>query len=161
MPTLAGFTAFVIAALALTTQYQADPGVQRTISTAFNIAVDIVNQTLMVVPDIYMLAVYALATSNVINYAIDPAGAPLQPPLQNNGQPGLPFFANLRALYGINSFSAGVVQTVSDQGTSTTLLVQEALKNITLSDLALLKDPWGRRYLALAQKYGPTLWGVT
>lgn len=96
---------------------------------------------------IYDLAVYNLAGSNLLNYAQD--------------QPGQNFFEALRAKLNIAGFVSGVVQGSGDEGTSVSLVVQEAAKAFTLSDLQNLKDPWGRRYLELAQSYGPATWGLT
>lgn len=76
------------------------------------------------------------------------------------GHTGLTFFADLRRAWNITGFAAGVVQASSDVSTSQTLLVQDAAAGFTLGDLQNLKTPYGRAYLALAQKYG-TLWGVT
>lgn len=144
-PTLAGFLAFLAAALAPTPAQL--PANSTWPATAFNVAMDIVNQALQQAsPDIYTLAVYNLATSNMINFTPDQAGQS--------------FWANLRTTFGTDSFSAGVVQSTGDQGTNTSLVVQKALENITLADLQLLKDPYGRRYLGFAQKYG-SLWGIT
>lgn len=154
-PTPAGFLAWVRAAMQITPAQLPDSSIFLTY--AFNVAVDIVNLALaQASPDIYTLAVYNLGGSNLVNYAPDPPGAPPVP----GSNPPLPFFAKLRATYGTADFVAGVVQASGDQGTNNSLLVQDALKTITLADLQLLKDPWGRTYLQFAQKFG-TLWGLT
>lgn len=98
------------------------------------------------VPSIYALAVYNLAGDNLINYAMD--------------VPPSTYFADLRTLWNINAFVPGVVQSAADVSTSTTLVVQKAAENFTLSDLQNLKTPYGRRYLSIAQKVG-TNWGLT
>lgn len=145
-PTLAGFLLYLQTALNPSAAQL--PANSTWPATAFNVAMDIVNQALnAAVPDIYTLAVYNLATSNMINFAQDP--------------PGQTFWAGLRTTYKIDAFAAGVVQSTGDQGTNTTLLVQKALENITLADLQYLKDPWGRRYLGFAQKYGSSIWGIS
>ena len=97
-------------------------------------------------PFMYMLAVYNLAASNLINYTPDQAGQT--------------FFENQRTLWNINSFSAGVVQSAADVSTSASLLTPDFMSGLTLANLQQLKDPWGRRYLQIAQDYG-TLWGIT
>jgi hypothetical protein len=76
-------------------------------------------------------------------------------------QPWNHYWSDLRAKYGLDSFVLGVIQSSADQGTSQSLLVPDWVKNLTMFDLALLKTPWGRRYLGLAQAYGPTIWGLT
>jgi len=97
-------------------------------------------------PFMYMLAVYNLAASNLLNYAPD--------------TPPSTYFETQRTLWNTNSFAPGVVQNVSDVSTSVGLLTPDFMKDLTLANLQQLKDPWGRRYLAIAQDYG-TLWGIT
>lgn len=79
----------------------------------------------------------------------------------NEGVFGFTFFASLRKQYQILSLVAGPVQTATDQGTSTTLAVADLFKTLTIGDLDLMKTPWGQRYLAYAQKAGPTVVGVS
>lgn len=155
-PTQAGFVAFATAALSIPAASL--PPTAPWPTYAYSAAIDIVdNVTLSVAsPDLYTLAVYNLATSNLINFAQDPPGTPNIA----GTNPAVPFWQALRQLYKIDSFASGVVQATSDQGTSTTLLTPDFLRLLTLSDLQLLKDPFGRRYLGIAQKTG-TLWGVT
>lgn len=97
-------------------------------------------------PSIYELAVYNLGGDMLINFAAD--------------QPGQTFFAAARASYGINSFVAGVVGASADESTSESLVVPEAMKNLTLQNLQNLKTPYGRQYLYYAQAFG-TMWGLT
>ena len=144
-PTLAGFQNFVsnymnIPASAL-------PVGAPAVSFAFQIAADLVNPVLNCVsPDLFTLATYNLAGSNLIEYAPD--------------QTGQTYFADLRAAFKINSFAPGLVNSTSDNGTSTAMALPKFTENLSLSDLQLLKNPWGRRYLEIASKFGP-LWGVS
>ena len=144
-PTLAGFQDFVsnymnIPASAL-------PVGAPAVAFAFQIATDIVNPVLNCAsPDLFTLATYNLAGSNLIEYAPD--------------QTGQTYFADLRAAFKINSFAPGLVQSTSDDGTSTTMALPKFTENLSLSDLQLLKNPWGRRYLEIAAKAGP-LWGMS
>ena len=121
------------------------------------IAVDIVNPALMEIPNaglilgytgptIYELAVYNLAADNLINFAQD--------------QPGQTYFSDLRSAWKINNFVPGVIQSSGDETSSEALLVPEFMKNFTMSDLQNLKTPYGRQYLAFAQRYG-SLWGIS
>lgn len=71
------------------------------------------------------------------------------------------FFANVRQKLKLNSFVPGVVGSTSDLSTSVGLDNPDFFKHLTLADLQLLKTPYGRQYLSLAQKYGPTIWGLT
>ena len=150
MPTLAGFIQFVrninITAVNL-------PDNSVWLVYAFNVAMAIVNTALCGVPvgppenrvSIYTLAVYNLAASNLIEFAHDPQG--------------LCFFEDLRKKWNMNSFVAGVISSSSDEGTSQSLTVPEAFETLTIADLQCLKNPYGRQYLALAQRFG-TLWNL-
>jgi hypothetical protein len=144
-PTLTGFIAWVRTAMGITTAQLPDNSIWFTY--AFNVAESIVSDTIQQVdPLIYMLAVYNLGGDNLINYAQD--------------IPPSTFFSDLRAKYLSYSFVAGVIQASADQSTSQSLLVPDAFKNLTLSNLQNLKTPWGRQYMAWAQDMG-TLWGLT
>jgi hypothetical protein len=134
------------------------PPTSPVIPISYQIALSIVNRALAVVPNvtqgitpaapsIYALAVYNLAGSNLINFAQD--------------QNGKCFFTDMRKELNINGFASGVVSAASDEATSVSLVVQEAAKNFTLANLQQLKTPYGRQYLAYAQSYGPTTWGLT
>ncbi len=151
-PTLAGFQTFIVNTMGINNTIL--PPDSPVVSMAYNVAIDIVNLQLNCAsPDIYTLAVYNLAGSNVINYAQDQPGAPIY-------QDGLTFFNYLRKIWNIYGFVSGVVQSASDQGTGDSLVVQDAAKDFTLADLQYLKDPYGRQYLAFAQRYG-ALWGIS
>ena len=90
------------------------------------------------------------------NYAQDlPGAATVQ-----GSDPPLPFFAYARKTWNIFGFVSGVVQSTGDESTNVSLVVQEAAKDFTLSDLQNLKTPYGRRYLSMAQQYG-TIWGIS
>lgn len=102
-------------------------------------------------PFLYSSAIYNLATSILIYTAEDnPA---LTPPKNT-------FFADLRKKYSVDSFVAGVIQSSYDDTTGQTLTVPDFFKSLTLLDLQLLKDPWGRQYLLIAQQWG-TIWGLS
>lgn len=96
---------------------------------------------------IYSLACYYLSTDILINIAPD--------------QPGFTFFADLRKSFNIGGYISGVVQASSDEGTSVSLVVQEAAQHFTLSDIQRLKTPYGAQYLMLAQSWGPTTFGMS
>lgn len=78
-----------------------------------------------------------------------------------SGMFNLSFFCNIRKDLKLNQLVAGPVESTGDQGTDTKLLVPDFFKDLTLSDLDLIKTPWGRRYLAYAQKAGPTVVGIS
>jgi hypothetical protein len=149
-PTLAGFITFIRGVMGIDPLLLPDNS--PAIEWAYANSLMIVNRDLSLVginspiqTTLYIEAVYNLGGDNVINYAPD--------------QPGRTYFAELRRSMNITSFAAGVVQSASDNGTSDTLAVPDALKNLTISQLQNMKTPWGRRYLAIAQTYG-TMWGV-
>ena len=53
-----------------------------------------------------------------------------------------------------------MITASNDETTGETLVVMDAAKGFTLSNLQNLKTPWGRTYLGFAQQFG-TLWGLT
>lgn len=71
------------------------------------------------------------------------------------------YFANARKQLKLNSFFPGVVASANDVSTGVGLQLPGFMQNLTLEDLQLLKTPYGRAYLAIAQKYGPNAWGLT
>jgi hypothetical protein len=118
------------------------------IQLSYALAIDTVNIFLdMASPQWYVLAVYNFAADRLVNYA--------------NDLTGQTYFTTLRNTLNLNTLSAGVVQSTSDNGTSVSFLNPDQLKNLMLSDLQQLKTPWGRQYLQIAQKWGTTLWGLT
>ena len=169
-PTLAGFVQFVQITMGITPQQLAPTS--PVIAMALAVALAVVNPALKAVPvpqtdgagvdlnagglTIYVLAVYNLAGSNLLAFAQDPNGAP---PVEGS-KPPTPFFAWTRKQFNINGFVSGVISGSADETTSQTLVVQEAAKNFTLANLQQLKDPYGRQYLAFAQSYGPSTWGM-
>lgn len=171
-PTLAGFVIFVQTVMGISTAIL--PADSAVIAMAFAVALSVVNPALrkVAIPatdstgailnsgglTIFALAVYNLAGSNLLAYAQDQEDAPIVP---GSGEPGLPFFAYTRKRWNIDGFVSGVVQSTGDEGTSTAMVVQEAAKAFTLANLQQLKDPYGRQYLALAQSYGPSTWGIS
>ena len=92
----------------------------------------------------YSFAVYNFGADRLVNYASDVDGQT--------------FFRDLRREFGIYKFSPGIVQSASDQGTSGNLQVIEAMRRMTLGDLQMLKTPYGRAYMAIAQSAGSDIW---
>lgn len=160
-PSLAGFLAFVRTTMNINTKILPDNSPFITLALA--VALAVVNPDLAGVAlpatdaagvtissgtqTVYVIAVYNLAADNLINFAID--------------QPGFRYFQNLRKKLNVNGFVSGVVQSSADESTSVSVVVQDAAKNFTLANLQNLKTPYGRAYLALAQSFGPTTWGLT
>ena len=145
-PTLAGFQNFIISVMGISSA--ALPPSSPIIQYALIVASEIVNTDLNLISgNLYTLAVYNLAASNLINYAQD--------------QPGETVFSDLRKQYGAGAFVAGVVASSSDNGSSESLLVPEVMSKLTFANLQQLQDPYGRQYLAFAQSIGPTVWGIS
>ncbi len=71
------------------------------------------------------------------------------------------FFANARRILKISSFAPGIVASTSDLSTSVGLENPDFMRGLTLEGLQLLKTTYGRAYLSIAQKYGPSIWGLT
>jgi hypothetical protein len=97
--------------------------------------------------NIYTLAVYNFAADRLLNFALD--------------TPGECYFRDVRASLGINSFQPGLLTSSADQGTSQSFQVIESAKNMTITDLQMMKTPYGRVYLDFAQSYGSNVWGLT
>jgi hypothetical protein len=145
MPNLAGFQWFITNIMAINATIL--PLNSAIIPWVFNLAMATVNITLSQVGGgIYSQAVYNLAGDFLVHNSQD--------------QPGQTFFTDTRATFHLNDFVAGVVNTASDVSTSDSLTVPEQFNNFTIADLQNLKTPWGRQYLAIAQKYG-NLWGIS
>lgn len=153
-PTLAGFIAWAQTAMGITTTML--PASSPFFGYAYNVAIALVNQQLAAVPPLYMLAVYNLAGSNLLNWAQDPT--PITP--YPNASSTVGFFTYTRQQLGLGNLSLGLLTSSSDEGTSAGYQIPAAMQNLSLADLQLLKDPYGRAYLAMAQKAG-TLWGLT
>lgn len=118
------------------------------IQNSFDVAYDIVNPDLAQGSSlIYVLAVYNLGVDRLINYAIDVSGQT--------------YFADLRKSLNLLDITVGVIDSGSDQGTSAGIANPEQMKLLTFQDLQTLKTPYGRQYMAFAQMYGQTLWGLT
>ncbi len=148
-PSQANFLLFIRGQMGIPTN--ALPDNSGAITNALTVALQIVNQVIaMVNPTIYALAVYNLAGDYLIRFALD--------------QPGMTYFQTLRgpapAGYNLANFAPGAVQSASDVSTSSSLVVPDWYRDLTLANQLLLQTPYGRQYLAFAQSVG-TLWGLT
>jgi hypothetical protein len=145
-PNQADYTTFLRGAVGIATGVLPDN--DDSIPTTLSIAQDIVNEALSCAsPHIYTLAVYNLAADRLLNFAID--------------QPNQTYFQDLRKQFRISDISVGVVASISDEGTSMSVLNPESMKALTLQDLQTLKTHYGRAYMGFAQMYGTNLWGLT
>jgi hypothetical protein len=97
-------------------------------------------------------AVYNLGGAILVQIAQDDPD--LDPPWNT-------YWQDMRQRMGLNGFVSGVVQSASDQGTSTSYKVSSFFDNLTPTELQLMQSPWGRLYMSIASWYGPTIWGLT
>lgn len=137
-PTFSGFIEFLRNQVQVSEE--AMPTSSPSAKFAYEAAIEIVNTDIQkVMPALYLQAVYNLATSFLVNFGIEE------------------IFAVTRKNLGLNTFSPGPVTQASDNGTSASRLVPDFYKNLSLLDLQMLKDPFGRIYLSIAQQFG-SLW---
>lgn len=102
---------------------------------------------------------YLVPDNTHVGYLVKDPGTPT--PVLASAAVAERFFARARAGFKINSLVPGVVTNASDVSTGAGLLNPEFMRSLTLENLQLLKTPYGRSYLQIAQKYGPTIWGLT
>jgi hypothetical protein len=122
------------------------------IEYSFEFALEWVNLYIDIAsPLVYTNAVYNFGGNMLCNIAQD---NPNLPPPNNT------YWQDLRTNLGINNFIPGFINAANDEDTSAALLVPLNLQNLTLADLQMLKTPWGRAYLAIAQSVG-SMWGLT
>jgi hypothetical protein len=90
--------------------------------------------------------------------APQPVGTPTVLP---NAAAVVQYFAALRRNFKIGQFVPGMIASTNDSSTGMSLDNPDFMKGLTLYDLQVAKTPWGRAYLAIAQKAGPNLWGLS
>ena len=161
-PTLADFQTYITNVMGITSQQLSpdDPVIPLVFWTAYSI----VNDRLQCIPlapgapstqpALYTQAVYLLAADRLLNWAQDPAGAPIY-------KDNLPFFAYTRAKLNLTGFVPGVIASTNDLSTGGSYVVPDAFKGLTIRDLQNLKTPYGQAYLGIAQDYGPSEWGFS
>lgn len=144
-PTLIGFIAFGRSIMGIPVGAMADndPGW----NYAFNLGLGMVPLDLNAMnPDMYTVCVYNYSGSLLLQWQQDYVNQV--------------FFADARQAYGMNTFTAGVISSASDNGTSESMTVGQGLSNLDLASLQRAKDPYGRQALAIMMSLG-TLWGLT
>ncbi len=138
---LSGFIEFVRADMGITPDQVPDNAPSFTL--AYGGAVEWVNRDIeLVLPNLYAVAVYNLSASFLVNYGTESA------------------FTEFRKAMGLNNIATGVITGAGDNSTSAQRLVPDFFKDLSLADLQMLQDPWGRRYLMIAQQFG-SLWGLS
>ncbi|MCY1699669.1 hypothetical protein OVA10_16620 [Lelliottia sp. SL45] len=145
-PTLDGFIRFVRGVMGVpdTAIADSDP----TLECCYQSALELIpkGMGLESLPIIYTNTVYNAGGSLLLRYAIDTA-------------PGT-YFSDLRKRLGMNDAVYGLVNSAADQGTSGSMTVSDALSNLTLADLMMMQDPYGRAVIAVLMEMG-SLWGYT
>lgn len=145
MATRAGLLAFIRSSMGISSVYLPDNSTD--IDNAFALSQEQVALEIQPVSQLlFDQATYSLGGHILVKYASD--------------QTGQTFFSNLRTQYNINGFVAGVVNSASDQGTGEGLTVPKFFDEFQMSDLDNVKTPWGRDYLAIAQKMMYN-WGIS
>lgn len=145
-PTPAGFLRFVRARMGVPETAIADD--DPTLTCCFCSAMELIPRHVGLerLPVVWANTVYNLAASLLLNYA--------------NDTPPSTYFADQRKKFGIGNYIAGITSSASDQGTSGSVTISNALSSLTLADLMMMQDPFGRAALAVLMELGP-LWGYT
>lgn len=146
IPTLPGFIVFVRAVMGIPSS--AIPYDSPTFNCCYNAALEIVNvgMGLCNLPTVYTSTVYNAAASLLLNYA--------------NDIPPSTYFADARKKLGIGKPVSGLINSASDQGTSGSTTIGEAMSNLSLADLMMMQDPYGRQVVAVLMELGAQ-WGYT
>ncbi|TGC25830.1 hypothetical protein [Escherichia sp. E1130] len=141
-PTFEGYLAFVRGVMGVpdTAISDNDP----TLKCCYGSALELIPKHLGLecLPIIYTNTVYNAGGSLLLRYG-----------------PG-DFFIEQRKKLGLNTPMYGLVNSAADQGTSGSMTISDALNNLTLADLMLMQDPYGRQVVAVLMEMGP-LWGYT
>ncbi|MGN5574426.1 hypothetical protein [Enterobacter sp. Lyrl_3] len=145
-PTLDGYIRFVRGVMGVpdTAISDDDP----TLECCFQSALELIPKQLGLecLPIIYTNTVYNAGGSLLLRYAID--------------TPPSTYFVDQRKKMELNDPVYGLVNSAADQGTSGALSISDAMSNLTLADLMLMQDLYGRQVIAVLMELGP-LWGYT
>lgn len=142
-PTLEGYLAFLRDTVGLSTTVLPDTSSYIEWSYRMSMAfVWPVLQNIPAPPDefLYQQAVYNLAADYLLANAVDVAGQD--------------FFAKYQQKYNLRAFVGGVIQSASDESTSSSMVVPEQFDHLTIQNLQALKTPYGRMYLSIVQSLG-------
>ncbi len=145
-PTFEGFLIFVRGVMGV--PFTAIANDNPTLKCCYNAALEIVNvgMGLCQLPTIHTATVYNAGGSLLLNHAID--------------IPPSTYFTDMRTKIGIGKKVNGLMTAAADQGTSGSTAISDAMSNLTLADLMMMQDPYGRQVVAVLMEMGP-LWGYT
>jgi hypothetical protein len=118
------------------------------VNSTLNIGMSVVNDLIACIDaTLYTRAVYNLGTHYLISLFQDYRGQR--------------YWKDLRKSFNLDTARLGVVASSSNDSSSTSYLNPEQFRHLTLRDLQLMKTPWGREYLGIAQDVGYTAYGIT
>jgi hypothetical protein len=142
-PTLEGYLEFLRNIVGLTTTVL--PNNSYYIEWSYRMSVNLVWDVLRNIPSppdqfLYEQAVYNLGADFLLGNAVDVSGQD--------------FFAKYQQKYNLRAFVGGVIESASDETTSSSMVVPEAFNNLTIQNLQSLKTPYGRMYLSIVQSLG-------
>jgi hypothetical protein len=122
--------------------------VQAALSESLGMAKCEVNETINCASPLwYTKAVYNLAADRLINFGVDVQGQTL--------------LADFREKFQLLALETGTIGSASDSGTSGSFVVPEQMRQFTFNEIQLQKTPFGRNYMAIAQKYGQSIWAMS
>ncbi|EAW1174407.1 hypothetical protein S922_23020 [Salmonella enterica subsp. enterica] len=145
-PTFDGFVAYIRTVVCIPESAVADDSPWLTASYVAGLEWVNTGMGLERLPLIYTTTVYNAGTSILINHAPD--------------IPPSTYFADARKKFGIGKAVNGLMTTAADQGTSGSTVISDAMSNLSLADLMMMQDPWGRQVIAVLMEQGPQ-WGYT
>lgn len=144
-PSLLGFLDFLRTQVEIPISALPDNSPQ--IEPSYDQSIDEVNDDLALVSvNIYTTAIYNLATHYLVNVARDVDGST--------------YFAEAQDKFGLTRFVVGPLSSAADVSTSDSFAIPDYVKRMSISDVELMKTPWGRAYMSIAMKAG-TLWGIS
>ncbi|EIX6431205.1 hypothetical protein MKU92_000022 [Salmonella enterica] len=145
-PTFDGFVAYIRTVVCIPESAIADDSPWLKASYAAGLEWVNTGMGLERLPLIYTTTVYNAGTSILINHAPD-----ISPST---------YFSDARKTFGIGKAVNGLMTAAADQGTSGSTVISDAMSNLSLADLMMMQDPYGRQVIAVLMEQGP-LWGYT
>lgn len=144
MPTQAGYLDFLRNVVGIAAE--ALPNDSPYVSMTYGASVELVLHLLQRMPSTYTIAVYNLATHFLVSQCPD--------------QEGQTIFNDLRVKFGLMNFTPGLIQASNDETTGQSWMIPDIFKKSNLRELDLMKTPWGRTYMEIAQ-IGFPMWGIS
>lgn len=145
-PTFDGYVRFVRGVMGVPDTAIADD--DTALKCCYDSALDLIptGMGMQCIPIIFTNTVYNAGGSLLLRFATD--------------TPPSTYFADQRKKLNLNNPIYGLVNSATDQGTSGSMSISDALSNLSLADLMMLQDPYGRAAAAVLMELGP-VWGLT